>query len=499
MKLWRAESGLIVWRTKQRRVQSAQKRLKMAEALWGWQPHAAQRDLFCSGASVRVAACGRRWGKTECLSIDIATLALAERGCRQLLVAPTEFQARILGEAVRERLEKAFGQEGPGRPAGTLSVRASPHLVLTIAGADKRVPESEILCRTAGRDGRNLRGLWAHRVIVDEAAYVPDRVLCEVLPPMLADKGGEFLLASSPSGRRSAFYRLYALGASPPPKGAAEGAEEDSVTYQAFQCPTAGNGHLDQAWLRSQRGEMGEMLYAQEFEAKFIDDFGMVFREEDIEAATADLPGITLNRERTAVDSTPIAGHYYVAGINWGRKWDYTVVAVLDAERHPFRLVHLSRWRATGWNTQAADAARIIVRFQPRRVIADGSSIGDPIADMLDREIRALAGPGVSRPSVERFTFSAESKQALIDGLNVGLSARTVCFPPHPALVHELKNFEYASGGAGRLKTAARGTGHDDCVIALALALHGAPDPSTRPVGLGILLGSALGRGKREG
>ena len=98
----------------------------MAETMWQWRPHMAQRALFCSGASVRVAACGRRWGKTECLSVDIATLALAEPGCRQLLVAPTEAQARILGEAVRDRLEAAFAQGGAEGRGRTLTVRASP-------------------------------------------------------------------------------------------------------------------------------------------------------------------------------------------------------------------------------------------------------------------------------------------------------------------------------------------------------------------------------------
>ena len=470
----------------------------MAEALWGWRPHKTQHKLFCSEASVRVAACGRRWGKTECLSVDIATLALAERGCRQIVVAPTEFQARLLGEAVLGRLEKAFAQGDPSKLGRTLTVRARPYLMLTLTepGGGSGPPQisSQISCRTAGRDGRGLRGQWAHRIIVDEAAYVPDRVLCEVLPPMLADKGGEFLLASSPNGRRSAFYRLFALGG--PPHRA--GAGQAGVSYQGFQCPTTQNGHLDKAWLRSQRDEMGDLLYAQEYEAKFIDDFGMVFREEDIEAAVTDLPGVSLSKDRTAIESKPDAGRCYVVGIDWGRKWDYTVVAVLDAEQHPFRLVHLSRWRATGWNTQAADTAKIIGEFRPRRVLADGSSIGDPIADMLDREIGAVTDAGAYRPTVERFTFGSESKQSLIDGLNVALSARTVLFPAHPALVHELKNFEYASGGPGRLKMAARGSGHDDCVIALALALRCAPDPATRSEGFGILLGSGLGRGEQD-
>ena len=474
-----------MWRTKRDRAQSAAARLEMAREIWGWQSHPAQRRLFCAPESVRVAACGRRWGKTECLSLDIATLALAEPGARQLVVAPTETQARLLGEAVWERLRQA---EEKGR--GRVAAQARPSLRLTLPGPNGAAA-SEVVCRTAGRDGRNLRGLWAHRIIVDEAAYVPDRVLREVLPPMLADKGGEFLLASTPCGRRSAFYGLHARASGPQPPESCR----DEVSYAAFQCPTADNAHLDRAWLRGQREEMGELLYAQEFEAVFVDDFGMVFREDDIAGAVTDLPGVTADRE--GVRSAPASGGVYAVGIDWGRKLDYTVVAVLDAARHPLRLVHLSRWQATGWDTQAAAAAAIITQFQPRRVLADGSSIGDPIAEMLDRHIARQAGSG-PRPTVERFTFGAESKQALIDRLNVGLSAQALQLPPHPVLLGELRNFEYAPGGPGRLKTAARGSGHDDCVIALALAFYAAPDPAASLHGFGLRLGSELGAGRED-
>ena len=163
-----------MWRTKQGRRASALGRLEKAKAWWGWQPHEAQRRLFCSTASVRIAACGRRWGKTESLSIDIASLALAERGSRQLIVAPTEVQARLLGEAVWERLEKALASHAPELEDRTLTVRTSPHLILTLTPIIAGPEPSLILCRTAGRDGRSLRGLWAHRIIVDEAAQVPD-------------------------------------------------------------------------------------------------------------------------------------------------------------------------------------------------------------------------------------------------------------------------------------------------------------------------------------
>ena len=484
-----------MWRTKQERGASARARLEQAKAWWGWQPHDAQRRLFCSAASVRVAACGRRWGKTESLSVDIASLALTERGSRQIIVAPTEAQARLLGDAVWERLEKAVAAGDPALADRKLVVRTRPHLILTLTPSVPGPEASQIFCRTAGRDGRNLRGLWAHRIVVDEAAHVPDRVLREVLPPMLADKGGEYLLASSPNGRRSAFYTLFARGMTAQSSNAGKTV---GVSYQSFQCPTSGNkAHLDAAWLASQREDMGEALYAQEFGAQFLDDFGMVFREDDIAAATCHLPGVCL--ERSEIQSDPVPGHYYVVGVDWGRKWDYTVVTVLDAETSPAKVVHLSRWRGTGWEQQAADTAEIIAKFLPRRVLADGNSIGDPIAEMLEAHLRKLMPRAAYRPSVERFTFSADSKQQLVDRLQVGLSARAVQFPPHKALLSELRCFEYAPGGPGRLKMAAQSGGHDDCVISLALAYYAAPNPhSPRDGSLGILLGSQGGVGRRE-
>ena len=473
-----------MWRTERERVGSARARLAQAGRLWGWSPHQRQREWFVSPAPVRVAACGRRWGKTESLSVDIATLALAAPGTRQLVVAPTDAQARLLGEDIWARLGKVLDGSQAEMTGKTLAVRARPSLVMTITDKDGQV--SEILCRTAGRDGRNLRGLWAHRIVVDEAAFVPDRVLREVLPPMLADRGGEWTLASSPNGRQGAFYGLYARGARPHTNG---------LRHESFQCATSDNTHLDKAWLKSQEQDMSPELFAQEFGAQFLDSFGAVFRDEDIDAAITDLPGVRL--ERAGADSEARAGRHYVMGIDWGRKMDYSVVIVLDAEESPAKLVHLSRWRGTGWLPQAEAAAALAARFRPRRLVADGTSLGDPLAALLTEAIARQLPPGAGRPLVEQFHFSAETKQALIDRLTVGMAGRALQFPPHGALLDELRGFEYAPGGKqGHLKMAARGSGHDDCVVALALAYWAVPAPGMSQADFGILLGSSLGRGR---
>lgn len=922
-----------MWREEAERRDSAERRLTLARELWDWEPHAAQKVLFCGVAQVKVAACGRRWGKTECLSVDTATLALDElrhgRACRQLIVAPTEAQARLLGEEVLRRLQEALAQKRPDLEGVKAVVRRKPGLTvtMTVTLTKPGAPAAMLWCRTAGLDGAGLRGLWAHRIIVDEAAWVPDAVLSDVLWPMLADKGGEYLLASSPFGRRSGFYRLWTRGRGGPDKEAVAG----GVTYASFQFPTGTNPHLDRAFLDAQREELGETAYAQEFChlgstlvgltdgskrafrdlrigdhiwyndsisqtampcrivnkrqtgvkpivtvtteigtllsasadhrvvssvgktaletapdlhyvhaprysaeqqlalarvvgynigdgnitlrrhryvkkdgtvslygayfqaafyalarpdltrlaqdiaasglmgeapnttlkkgrtaegdtyqiqitggaadrlreagcpagakveidfpvpawiqqgsqqfkaeflaalwgaegstprqqtgkakqckmpvltmlksrredgiaffeqvaalhqdlevqvalkisqekrrwrfalyiksdvantqrfferigyryasnkerlaflwgryyaaylfetrsryaraaslrasgaslrqiasdlgcctqqalniirrgvsqpwrsfptfaewteprwrdngvyvriverstsdpqavynitvdspdhsylladglnnyncAEFVDDGGAVFRQEDIDGAIQADPRV--RREAGGLTSEPVPGRYYTMGVDWARKQDFTVACVLDATERPARLVRLARWRNVSWEAQAQDVAGIVARFRPRRLRADGSSVGDAVGDMLDRAIEVACPEGAAR--VEQFLFSAGSKQRLIDGLTMGLSAGALTFPPHPALVAELRAFEYGDGGgSGRAKMAARGGGHDDCVIALALAWSLVPSAAPPPPSQCILLGSQADMGTRE-
>ena len=124
-----------MWRSPEARLESAQDRLSLASELWRWQPHPRQREFFAAASQVRVAACGRRWGKTEALAVDIATLALAEvragRACRQLVVAPTDGQARVIGGEVLSLLWSALkcGDEEAARQTPGLTLDATPDAV----------------------------------------------------------------------------------------------------------------------------------------------------------------------------------------------------------------------------------------------------------------------------------------------------------------------------------------------------------------------------------
>jgi hypothetical protein len=464
-----------VWRSKQARKGSALRRLKQAEHWWRWKPHAGQRAFLLSDAQVRVAACGRRWGKTEALGVDIATLALDElaqgRPCEQLIVAPTEAQARLIGQETQRRLQTLPDTLSERADKPSLKIRQRPSLLLTLTSPEGHV--ARMTFQTAGRDGRSLRGLWAHRILVDEAGYVPDAVLEEVLMPMLSDVGGELVLASSPAGRRSAYYRCFARGQSEEPVF-----DRHHILYQSFQCPSTQNTHLDKAWLKSLRDDLGESRYAQEILAQFVDDFGAVFAADEIEACLSEDPSVSL--VNADLVSEPVPDHWYSVGVDWGRKRDFTVVAVLDgtarALGQPARLVGLWRMQGTGWEAQAQRVGQIVAPFHPLRILADGNSLGDPMAERLAVELRGLTADGEHVPVLERFLFGGESKQRLVDHLTLGLSAHALTYPYHRALLSELRGFEYGrETSGGRHRMAARGSGHDDIVMALALAWYSAP------------------------
>lgn len=174
------------------------KRIELAAVLFGWTPHPSQREWLLDDHPVKVAACGRRWGKTEAAAVDVATFAAAFDGSVQMIVAPTYDQSKLIARTVEYLL-----LSNPHTRRHTQITR-TPYTEIRFRG-------SRIMARTADEDGRNLRGHSADRVVVDEAAFVRDEVIEEVIGPMLADRNGQLVMVSTPFGKNH-FYRAFVEG-----------------------------------------------------------------------------------------------------------------------------------------------------------------------------------------------------------------------------------------------------------------------------------------------
>ncbi|HOK55569.1 MAG TPA: terminase family protein, partial [Armatimonadota bacterium] len=174
-------------------------RLDLALRLFGWEPHPTQRLWMLADNRVKVAACGRRWGKTEAAAVDVATYAIAVQGSVQMIVSPTYDQSRLIYDHIERMMTNQITTNREAK------ITKTPYPKILIGS-------SMIMARTADEDGRNLRGHSADRVIVDEAAYVRDAVVEEVISPMLADKNGQLVMISTPFGKNH-FYRAFMQGA----------------------------------------------------------------------------------------------------------------------------------------------------------------------------------------------------------------------------------------------------------------------------------------------
>src|SRR5207244_2735180 len=118
---------------------------------------------------------------------------------------------------------------------------------------------SLIIVRT-GQDSKNLRGHQVDRVICDEAAFMNESLITQVIMPILADSGGQLILASTPTSKGSLFHRLYQQGM------------KHHERVKSFHFPTQDNPHLDQSYVQAQREQLTKIEFRKEYLGEFVDD-----------------------------------------------------------------------------------------------------------------------------------------------------------------------------------------------------------------------------------
>lgn len=450
-------------------------RIALARRLFGWQPHPTQRLWLADESRVKVAACGRRWGKTEAAAVDAATFAVSAPGSVQIIISPTYDQSRLIFDAV----ERMILDQPLTRRESKVTRTPYPRL---------KLGRSLIMARTADEDGRNLRGHSADRVIVDEAAYVKDAVVDEVIGPMLADRDGQLVMISTPFGKNH-FYRAFMNGAAGgrgchnsqtgnipvtgcEPEGSApgmtgseaEGRESggmDKVSsfrsgrYSSYRFPSWENPHISREYIGFQRSVVTPRQFAVEYEAEFLDDQTSVFPWEIIQSA------VNLGKIEIASEEP-----WIVAGVDWARYSDYTAVVVVDVGSSPSKVISIDRFNKISWESQIERVASFLERYRVNAVLTDQTSVGDPLLEQLRKRLWE-SGAGMA---MDGFTFTNSGKRDIIDNLVIRLTNRELAIPDEEQLIRELQYFEYELTMAGNVRMNARSGYTDDIVVALALA-----------------------------
>ena len=366
--------------------------------------HPSQREVHAALARFSVLEIGRRWGKTT-FGIQLA-IDDAVSGRKVGWFAPSY---KYLADPVRE-FERAL------KPVVRRIDRIEKRMELKTNGSIDFWTLEDI---DSGR-GRSY-----DRIVIDEAGFAP-RLLEAWRASMratLADRKGRALFLGTPKGTGD-FHRLYLE---------AEG--DTTGEWRAFRIGSVSNPHLDPSEIEAARRMLPAEVFAQEFEGVPAEDGGNPFGLDAIRECIAPMP-------ETAVECW---------GIDLAKSQDWTVAIGLDGEG---RVCRLDRWQGP-WSVTRERLARMI-GDKPAQI--DSTGVGDPIVEDLRKVCRRAEG----------FKFTSQSKQQLMEGLQLAIQTREIRFPDG-WLRSELEAFGFRY--SGRAVSYEATVGHDDGVCALALAV----------------------------
>jgi hypothetical protein len=279
------------------------------------------------------------------------------------------------------------------------------------------------------------RGRKYALVVIDEAALIPDLAQAwqQSIRPTLTDLRGEAWFLSTPKGM-DYFKLLYDRGQ-----------DFEQEDWASWQMPTSANPYMQPEEIESARGDMTEAAFNQEYLAMFVNWEGSVFRRVT-EAATATEIG------------RPEPGHVYVIGCDWGRSKDYTVFVVLDITAHA--IARIDRSNRVDYAVQCGRLKALQEEWQPIQIIAEQNGIGQPVIEQLTHD-------GMR---IQPFTTTNASKAQIIEGLQLAFERGDIRILNDPTLVSELVAYQGERLPSGLTRYGAPSGGHDDMVIALALA-----------------------------
>ena len=387
------------------------------------------KDSWADTHRFKVHRWHRRGRKTTLGLNKLITASCANKNETFAYIAPTYKQAKAIVVRDPMMLSKYLPKQVLAKPFNESELYAQffTGSVLRILGADE--PDS-------------LRGIRFKGVVLDEFALMKREVYDEILAPVLMESKGWADFYFTPKGRNHAyeFWR--------------RGGQDAFPDWRSFDMIASESGILTPEQLRLAEQEMGADLYRQEMLCEFLEDVQAVFRGLD-----ACLYGEA---------EPPREGRRYIHGIDLGRVHDATVITTIDAaKRH---VVNVERLTDNNWSMQKQIIAGIAHRYDGL-IRCEENSFGSPI-------IEDLKEMGLS---VEGFTTTSKSKQAIIDGLRVAIAQRLITIPKDfTQMITELRDYEYKIPKDGTINPdnlrygAPDGEGfYDDCVMSLALAVHG--------------------------
>lgn len=305
----------------------------------------------------------------------------------------------------------------------------------------------------------NMLGYEAlHFCLIDEASCLKDLSIYErTLLPMLAHHDGHLCIIGTPKTDTDLLAR----------------AQLPNSGFVVKKYPAIIEGKplwpekFPMSKLERIRKEMGEIAFAREYLLEL--------RSEAAQAIPNEVIIKCMDPEYRFENEGEAGGEYYIgADLAMSPQGDYSVFVVLKRIGDKLLISRIERYKGMDFGTQLQYLASLWQRFKPVKMLVDESVFGSAVVE----ELRNKYGvPALG------FKFTPQNRNAILGQLINAMKDQKIVIPRHKdcpytlnltdKLVHELTGL-YPDKTKTGLDTYKTVTKHDDCVMALALALQAA-------------------------
>lgn len=231
--------------------------------------HDGQREVVESEARFKVAACGRRWGKTGCAAL-IALAAVFQPNRRIWIVGPEYVHVEKIFQELYTILVIQMKVVGKGIPGTAARKSKGDYYIET--------PWGSIIEGKSANNPDSMAGEALDLVIFDEAGLEPNlsTIWRQMLRPTLGDKQGSAIFISTPRGKND-FYNLFKLGelGRRQSQGLVQitNPDDDFRNWESWSMPSYTNPFIPESEYHEARKEALKAgkytLFKQEYDADF--------------------------------------------------------------------------------------------------------------------------------------------------------------------------------------------------------------------------------------
>lgn len=381
--------------------------------------HPAQEQVWESKTRFKVVAAGRRFGKTVLGTAKILVAATTHPKSVSLWVSPSHSQSRMALDMVAGLLPVPYREVN----------RTFSEIYLTNG--------SKVVFRS-GERWDNLRGDGLVCAVLDEAAFLDERVWTEAVRPALSDHKGEALLISTFNGENW-FYSYFR-----------NALEVDNDQWESWRFLTLDNPFIDPAEVEEARRNLPREVFEQEYEASPMAFSGAVFDAAKIDEAfemgkAFEMPAQTFRPPAPGQAFIVEKTHPTEAGLDWG--WNNTSLEICaELPDGKIAWVHEKIYERIELNERCEGIATLCRDFNVKTIYADaaGASENVTLARILERfGVQTYVQP------VPFATFKKMGIQTRNYFLEQG---REILTPSCPMLRTDSKAYRYDDSGEKPMK-----------------------------------------------